>query len=134
MRVRYAETDADGVVYHSNYLIYFEVARVDLLRALGHPVTEVARRGYQLPVVEARVKYLRPAHLDDLLNVSLGLDSVGPASFTFDYEVTREDGLLLATGLTRLAVCECETGRAVATPPWLRDLPQAMAALAAERS
>ena len=122
LRVRYAETDAAGVVYYANYLTYFEVVRVELLRALGCPIKEVEARGLQLPVVEARLKYLRPARLDDLLEVSLAVENVGPASFAFDYEVRREDGLLLATGWTRLAVCERETGRAVSMPAWLREL------------
>ena len=121
VRVRYAETDAAGVVYHANYLTYFEVARIDLLRSLGHPVPEIEARGVLLPVVEVRVQYLRPAHLDDLLEVSLQVASVGPASFTFDYEITR-DGLLLVSGWTRLAVCERETRRAMRTPAWLREL------------
>jgi acyl-CoA thioester hydrolase len=122
VRVRYAETDAAGVVYYGHYLTYFEVVRVELLRALGCPINEVETRGLQLPVVEARLKYLRPARLDDLLEVSLTVENVGPASFAFDYEVRREDGLLLATGWTRLAVCERDTGRAVSMPGWLREL------------
>ncbi len=122
MRVRYAETDAAGVVYYGEYLTYFEVARVELLRALGYPISEVEARGVILPVVEARLKYLRPARLDDLLTVAIVADSVGPASFSFDYEVSREDGLLLVTGSTRLAVCDRETGRSMPMPSWLRDL------------
>jgi acyl-CoA thioester hydrolase len=122
VRVRYAETDAAGVVYYGEYLTYFEVARVELLRALGYPIAAVEARGIILPVVEARLKYLRPARLDDLLTVAIVADSIGPASFAFDYEITREDGLLLVTGWTRLAVCERETGRSVAMPAWLRDL------------
>jgi len=122
LRVRYAETDAAGVVYYGNYLIYFEVVRVELLRALGYPIAEIEARGVLLPVVEARLKYLRPARLDDLLTVSARLEAVGPASFTFSYEILREDGLLLVTGSTRLAVCERETGRAMAMPAWLRAL------------
>ena len=121
VRVRYAETDAAGVVYHGNYLIYFEVARLELLRALGHPITAIEAQGVVLPVVEARLKYLRPARLDDLLEVSVSVESVGPASFALDYEVCR-DGLLLASGWTRLAVCERDSGRAVPMPGWLRDL------------
>jgi acyl-CoA thioester hydrolase len=122
VRVRYAETDAAGVVYYGEYLTYFEVARVELLRALGYPISEVEARVVILPVVEARLKYLRPARLDDLLTVAIVADSVGPASFSFDYEVSREDGLLLVTGSTRLAVCDRETGRSVPMPSWLRDL------------
>ena len=121
VRVRYAETDAAGVVYHGNYLTYFEVVRVELLRALGHPITSIEAQGVLLPVVEARLKYVRPAHLDDLLEVSVSVESIGPASFACDYEVTR-DGLLLVSGWTRLAVCESDTGRAMPMPGWLRDL------------
>ena len=133
VRVRYAETDAAGVVYHANYLVYFEVARVELLRTLGLPITEVESRGLVLLVVEARLKYLRPARLDDLLEVSLSIQSVGPASFTCAYEVAR-DGLLLVSGWTRLAVCERESGRCTPMPPWLRELLEHMPASAAEAS
>ncbi len=121
VRVRYAETDAAGVVYYANYLVYFEVVRVELLRALGHPITDIEARGVLLPVVEARLKYLRPARLDDLLDVSLAVESVGPASFAFDYEVTRA-GLLLVSGWTRLAVCDRDMGRSMPMPAWLREL------------
>ena len=122
VRVRYADTDADGVVYYANYLTYFEVVRVEWLRALGYPIPRILAEGIILPVVEARIRYLRPARVDDLLTVRATLASVGPASFAFDYEITREDGLLLVTGWTRLAVCERDSARACAMPAWLRDL------------
>ena len=121
MRVRYADTDASGTVHHSAYLTYFEVARVEALRGLGFPVGGLEESGVFMPVVEARVKYLRPARLDELLEVSVLLERVGPASFSFDYEVTR-DGLLLATGWTRMAVIERDTGRPLQLPDWVRDL------------
>ena len=70
VRVRYADTDADGVVYYANYLTYFEVVRVEWLRALGYPITRILAKGIILPVVEARLKYLRPARVDDLLTIS----------------------------------------------------------------
>ena len=121
MRVRYEETDADGVVYYANYLTYFEVVRVEWLRALGYPIPKILAEGIILPVVEARLKYLRPAHLEDLLEVAVSVESVGPASFALDYEISR-DGLLLVSGWTRLAVCERDSGRAMPMPGWLRDL------------
>ena len=121
MRVRYADTDASGTVHHSAYLAYFEVARVEALRGLGFPVGGLKESGVFMPVVEARVKYLRPARLDELLEVTVLLERVGPASFSFDYEVTR-DGLLLATGWTRTAVIERDTGRPQQLPDWVRDL------------
>lgn len=122
VRVRYADTDADQVVYYGTYLTYFEVARVEWLRALGYPITRILEQGIILPVVEARIRYLRPARVDDLLTVRATLTTVGPASFAFDHEIEREDGLLLVTGSTRLAVCERDTARACSMPAWLRGL------------
>jgi acyl-CoA thioester hydrolase len=121
VRVRYAETDAAGVVYHANYLVWLEVARIELLRDIGHPVTAVEARGVVLPVVDVRVKYLRPAHLDDLVEVALWVDALGPATFSFKYEISR-DGLLLATAWTRHAVCDRTTGRVMRVPGWFREL------------
>jgi len=122
VRVRYADTDAEQVVYYAAYLTYFEVVRVEWLRALGWPILCIRERGVILPVVEARLRYHRPARVDDLLTVRATLVAVGPASFALEYEIERDDGLLLVTGWTRLAVCERDTGRACAMPPWLRDL------------
>ena len=85
--MRYADTDASGAVHHATYLTYFEAARVEALRGLGVPVRELAARGVMMPVVEARLVYLRPARLDELLEVAVLLDRIGPASFSFDYEV-----------------------------------------------
>jgi acyl-CoA thioester hydrolase len=121
VRVRYAETDAAGVVYHANYLVWLEVARIDLLREIGHPITDIEARGIILPVVDVNVRYLRPAHLDEVLEVALWVDSIGPATFSFRYEISR-DGLLLATAWTRHAVCDRETQRAMRVPSWFRDL------------
>lgn len=89
IRVRYEETDAAGVVYYANYFVYFEVARVESLRAVGMPITEVERRGVLLPAVSATCTYHCPAHVDDLLDVAMWTDHVGRASFGFGYEVRR---------------------------------------------
>ena len=121
VRVRYAETDAAGVVYYANYLAYMEVARVEWLRALGCPVKEAEARGVHLPVVEARGRYLQPAQLDDLLEIRIALTDVKRASFSFDYEVRRGEDLI-ARGYTRHAVVERESLRPLAVPTWLRDL------------
>jgi acyl-CoA thioester hydrolase len=126
VRVRFADTDASGTAHHAVYLAYFEAARVEALRGLGVPVGELAARGVAMPVVRAGVKYLRPARLDDLLEVKVMLDRIGPASFAFDYEVTR-DGLLLATGWTRMVVTEAGTGRVQRLPDWVRELLEGIA-------
>jgi acyl-CoA thioester hydrolase len=126
VRVRYADTDATGTLHPTTYLMYFEVARVEALRGLGVSVGEFVSRGVAMPVIEAGVTVIRPARIDDLLEVDVILDRIGPASFSFDYEVLR-DGLLLANGSTRMAVIEPETGRALRLPDWVRELLGAIA-------
>jgi acyl-CoA thioester hydrolase len=123
VRVRYAETDAMGVVYYANYLVYFEVGRVEFLRQNGLPMAEVDRR-LRMPVVDAAVRYVRPARLDDLLRVRTWIGERKRASFLFRYEIRQagEDGALVATGETRHACWHPETERMVAIPEWLGAL------------
>jgi acyl-CoA thioester hydrolase len=94
---------------------------------MGVPVGEFVARGVAMPVIEAGVKVLRPARLDDLLAVDVFLDRAGPASFSFDYEVFR-DGLLLATGFTRMAVIDPANGRALRLPDWVLELLEGIGA------
>jgi len=134
IRVRYEETDAAGVVYYANYLVYFEVARVEALRAVGLPIAEVERRGVTLPAVSASCTYHSPAHVDDLLEVAMWTDHVGRASFGFRYEVRRigdggapidaelDGGELVASGTTRHAVVERDTMRPVRIEGWIAEL------------
>ena len=127
IRVRYAETDAAGVVYYANYLVYFEVARVEALRAVGLPITEVERRGVILPAVSVDCAYRAPAYVDDLLDVAMWTAHVGRASFGFAYEVRRcaDDGVpreLVASGHTRHAVVERATLRPVRIEGWIAEL------------
>jgi len=125
IRVRYQETDAAGVVYYSNYLVYFEVARVEALRAVGMPITEVERRGVILPAVSANCTYHSPAHLDDLLEVAMWTDHVGRASFGFGYEVRRVAGDVSAgdRGNGGDAAVAREPLAAVAREPLAADVP-----------
>ena len=121
VRVRYADTDAEGVVYYGSYLVYFEVARVELLRDLGCPIGEARERGLVFPAVSATCNYRRPGRVDDLLDVRLWLGRIGRASFDFAYHVCRGDELL-ADGTTRHAAVDVGSGRAVALPDWFVDL------------
>lgn len=122
LRVRYAETDAMGVVYYANYLIYFEVGRVEFLRQNGLPMADVDRK-LRMPVVEASVRYLRPARLDDLLRVRSWIGERKRASFLFRYEIRHaETSELIATGETRHACWHPETERMIAIPSWLEAL------------
>ncbi len=102
LRVRYAETDAMGVVYHANYLIWFEAGRGDFFRALGHDYGEWEASGYMLPVSEAYARYHAPAHYGELVTVHTWLEGFQSRSITLSYRVTRtESGETLATGWTK---------------------------------
>lgn len=116
LRVRYGETDAQGVVNNANYLSYFEVGRVEWMRAAGMPYAELETRGLGFVVVEAQVQYKRPAFFDDELTVRARIADVGRATFTFGYEVLR-DGQTLATGETRHVCVDLENKRTRRIPP-----------------
>ncbi len=105
VRVRYGEVDRMGVAYHGHYLVYFEQGRTELLRSLGVTYRAVEEAGTLLMVVEAAVKYERPAHYDDLLTVRTRLTQVRRVRLSFEYEVLR-DGIRLATGHTVLAAAD----------------------------
>jgi len=97
--VRYAETDMMGVVYHGNYLPWFEVGRTNLLKEYGVPYRELEKEGYFLPVVEVQAKYHRPAVYDDTVTILTTLREKPSVRITLDYEIRRGDELLV-TGKT----------------------------------
>ncbi|MEZ5317060.1 MAG: thioesterase family protein [Vicinamibacterales bacterium] len=101
VRVRYAETDRMGVVYYANYLVWFEVARADLLRSLGWTYREMEEDGVILPVIEAHCDYRRPARYDDEVRVRTEGRLTSPVRMEFAYEVrVNGDEALAATGRT----------------------------------
>lgn len=102
IRVRYAETDQMGVVYHSNYFIWFEVGRVELLRQLGFTYREMEREdGCFIAVVDARCRYKAPARYDDEIVIRTHLKNVRESLIHFGYEALRvTDGTKLAEGET----------------------------------
>ncbi|MFT5338199.1 MAG: acyl-CoA thioester hydrolase [Luteibaculaceae bacterium] len=83
LRVRYAETDQMGVVYHGNYAQYFEVARVEFLRHLGKSYAELEKEGLALPVLELNVKFIRPVFYDDELTISTECSKITGSRITF---------------------------------------------------
>jgi len=102
IRVRYAETDQMGVVYHSNYLIWFEVGRVELIRSMGLDYKRMeVEEGCGIAVVDVHVRYRAPARYDDELVVETRLLAARGAVIKFGYKVLRvEDGTLLCEGET----------------------------------
>jgi acyl-CoA thioester hydrolase len=121
IRVRYKDTDTMSVVYYGNYLTYFEVGRVEYLREKSLPMSQVNRR-IHMPVVEAYVKYVKPAKLDDLLEVSSRVSQRKRASFTFSYEIRNEARELVASGFTRHACWDPATSKMIALPDWLKEI------------
>ena len=110
LRVRYAETDQMGVVYHSNHFIWFEVGRVELLRQLGFTYKEMERDdGCHIAVVDARCRYKVPARYDEEIIVRTHLKNIRESLIHFAYELVRaEDGTLLAEGETTHIVIDHE--------------------------
>ena len=101
VRVRYAETDQMGVVYHANYFVWFEVGRTDLLRSAGWTYREMEAGGVSLPVIEAHCDYKQPARYDDDLEIRTAGTLVSPVRVAFSYEVVRPtDSRTVATGRT----------------------------------
>ena len=117
-RVLYGDTDQMGVVYYANYLRFFEGARNEWIRGLGVPYTEIEKRGIMLPVVDAAVKYARPAKYDDVLEIALVVTHTR-VRVRFDYVVRRAgEEAPLVTGHT-VHVCLGREGRVVRAPDWL---------------
>ncbi len=102
LRVRYAETDQMGVVYHANHFIWFEIGRVDLMRQLGFSYRDLERdHGCFIPVVDARCRYKAPARYDDEIIVRTHLRNVRESMIHFGYELLRaNDSEVLAEGET----------------------------------
>ncbi|MEX2045423.1 MAG: thioesterase family protein [Opitutus sp.] len=112
--VRYAETDMMGVVYHGNYLPWFEVGRTTLLKEMGLAYRTLEDQGYRLPVLEVGVKYLRPAVYDDVVTILTTLREKPMLRINLEYEVRRGEELL-ATGFTVHAFVDRE-GKPVRPP------------------
>jgi acyl-CoA thioester hydrolase len=108
LRVRYAETDQMGVVYHSNHLIWFEVGRVEFMRQMGFSYRDMEREdGRFIAVAEARCRYRAPIHYDEEVIVRTWLKGVRKSVISFAYELTRaENGTLLAEGETTHVVTD----------------------------
>jgi acyl-CoA thioester hydrolase len=122
VRVRYAETDQMGVVYYANYFVWFEVARADLLRALGWSYRDMEHSGVLLPVIEAHCEYRRAAKYDDELEVATEGRVLSPVRMEFVYEVRRlEDGEVAAAGRTVHAALDPK-GRPCRLPARVREV------------
>jgi acyl-CoA thioester hydrolase len=120
VRVRFAETDAQGVAHHSVYLVWFELARIEYLERFRGGYPELQAEGIEALTTEVHVRYREPARFDDRLLVRSSCGDLRGARFRFDYLVER-DGQALADGWTLHACVDARTHRPTRVPAWLVD-------------
>jgi acyl-CoA thioester hydrolase len=118
--VRFAETDAQGVAHNSNYLVWFEVARVAYLAEYAGGYSAIREQGFESFVLESHVRYLQPARFDDRLRVHTRVGEVRGARFRFDYEITR-NGEVIADGWTSHACVDAKTLQPTRIPQGLAE-------------
>ena len=109
-----------GVVHHANYLVYFEADRVEAMRQVGVDYASIVECGLHLVVIEACVRYVKPARFDDLLEIHTRVPDIRRVRFTFSYIMVR-DGDLVASGETVHACIEANRMRPQRLPEWLVD-------------
>lgn len=122
LRVRYAETDQMGIVYHSNYLNYLELGRVEWLRSLGYSYAELEKKGVLLPVVHAELNYRFPACYDELIRVETEVSSIGKSSIEFSSQLFNESDVLVLEGKIKLVCLNADTFKPISIPANLRNL------------
>jgi acyl-CoA thioester hydrolase len=122
IRVRYAETDQMGVVYHSNFFPYFESARAESIRQLGFTYADMEKMGVIMPVIDVHCRYLQPARYDDLLTVKTILKELPVHhKIEFHHEVYNEQNELLAIGKIILYFMESKTMKKTLMPVQLME-------------
>ena len=126
IRVEYHHTDQMGIVHHSNYIKFFEVARTEWLRAVGLTYKEMERRGVMMPIVDVSVRYKQPAYYDELISVTAIVDELPMARMCFKYEIRGEDGREIAYGSTTLGFIDSTTRRPQRAPLWLMEVLESM--------
>lgn len=116
IQIRYGETDQMGVVHHSNYLRYLEVARLEWLQELGVSYARMEREGVAMPVIKANVEYKVPACFEDFITVDVQLVEIPKARISFVYEIKNHRDELVATAQTDLAFLDAKTRRPMRCP------------------
>jgi acyl-CoA thioester hydrolase len=118
VRVRFAETDAQGVAHNSVYLVWFELARIDYLARFRGGYPELRAEGIEALTTESHVRYLSPARFDDRLTIRCSCGDLRGARFRFGYAIER-DGEAVAGGWTLHACVDAHTHRPTRIPAWL---------------
>ena len=120
IRVRFAETDAQGIAHNSNYFVWFEVARVEHLERYAGGYQKLRDLGVEALVLETHIRYLEPARFDDRLRVHARCVDVRGARFRYEYAIERDDKVI-ADGWTAHATVDARTMRPTRVPSWLQE-------------
>ena len=124
LRVRYGETDPMKYVYYGNYAEYLEVARVELFRTLGISYDEIEKRGIWLPVSEYKIKYLKPAFYDEILEIHTYVKKVPGVKIEFEYEIYNDSQQKITEASTTLFFLDATTNKVSRCPNFLMELIQ----------
>lgn len=124
LRVRYGETDPMKYVYYGNYAEYLEVARVELFRTLGISYDEIEKRGIWLPVSEYKIKYLKPAFYDEILEIHTYVRKVPGVKIEFEYEIYNDSKQKITEASTTLFFLDATTNKVSRCPDFLMELIQ----------
>ena len=122
LRVRYAETDQMGYVYYGHYAAYYEVGRVEALRKLGFSYRQLEDMGIMMPVLESKIRYLKPARYDELLTIKVIIPVMPAVKMNFTYEITNEKKELINNGETTLVFIDMAKNKPRRLPEIMKTL------------
>ena len=126
IRVRFGETDLQGVVFNANYLLYVDTAQMDYLRTIGVSYQDMLERGYDIVIVDASVQFLAPAHFDEVLEVYARIYEIGNSSIKMDYEIYEaESERFVAKAQTAYVIIGKEAQTSVRVPSYIRGAVRA---------
>ena len=122
LTTRYGETDQMGIIYHANYINYYEIARTEMIREIGYPYQEMENDGIMMPVIEVQCKYIRPAYYDEELTIRTIVKELPTSRMTFHYEIYNAKQELINTGIAVLAFMDGNTRRPCRPPEKMMQL------------
>lgn len=122
VRVRYSETDQMGIVYHGNYIPYFEIGRVEWLRNTGISYKMMEEDGIGLPIVSLKLDYKKSATYDDRLTIITKFKKQSSVKIEFDCEIRNDAGELLTTGWFLLVFIDIKTGKPTPPPDYIKEM------------
>lgn len=122
IRVNYFDTDQMGVVWHGNYIKYFEIAREDLFRSAGIPYSKVEEMGIMMPIVDVSVQYKSPALYDQTVMAESRVSEMPKSTIRVDYTISSLEGRIIATGHTTLAFINSSSRRPCRPPKELMEV------------